>query len=94
MTEKYPSTETWLRKLGAVRPMAPADATVLVLGNWTHEAFPIKWRLIPQTREHGDFGSYTVPAHEEWRLFGHLLVDELTREDVERILESLNQKKD
>lgn len=75
------TTSKWLRELGAVRPMAPVGHEVLVLGKWHEGYYPIEW-----TRCWAKQGQGFV---EQWRIFGFLTHETVTREDCERILRSL-----
>lgn len=72
------STTQWLRELGAVRPMAVAADTVLVIGKWHDGYYPIQYE-----RNHRD-------KEEHWYLFG-IPCESLKREDAERILAALGK---
>ena len=92
MAEVKTSTYDWLKELGAVRPMAPAADQVLVLGKWNEGFYPIEWQL------HTDSFMRDVSGHrinfepvEQWRIFGFLTHDTVTREDCERILRACKE---
>jgi len=66
---------TWLRALGAIRPMAPAGAHVLVLGNSVVVSaslciYPIQWTQ----------GSPSRGIPDEWRIMGAVTKQPLTEE--------------
>ena len=73
-TKLTESPATWLRRLGATRPMAPARDVVLVLGEWRDHFYPIEFKLVGKV--------------ESWRLFG-FSVEPLKEADVVRILKQL-----
>ena len=83
------STSQWLRKLGAVRPMAPAGREVLVLGKWKEGFYPIEWTRFSGewTRDFNGNRMRKEPI-EQWRIFGFLTHETVTKEDCERILRS------
>lgn len=66
-------TTKWLRNLGALRPMATASESILVLGNWINGVYPIQW-------------SFSSHAGEQWAVLGVPTAAPLTREDCVRIL--------
>lgn len=86
------STYKWLEELGAVRPMAPAGQTVLVLGKWTNGHYPIEWCRY-ENRIMRDINGKPFPSEpiEKWRLFG-IRCSPLNREDCEQILDSIGQQ--
>ena len=77
-------TEKWLREIGAVRPMATAGETVLVLGSWHAGYYPIHWSV----REITPFDSI-----EQWHIFGLPVSGEVTRADCVRILTAFPKAK-
>lgn len=81
------STYHWLRELGAVRPMAPADETVLVLGKWHGGHYPIEWTK-RQTMERDEQGRRLRGFVESWRVFG-IPAAPLTKADAGRIIAHL-----
>lgn len=83
------STSQWLRELGAVRPMAPAGREVLVLGTWKEGFYPIEWTRYVDTwtRDFNGKRMHKEPI-EQWRIFGFLTHETVTKEDCERILRS------
>ena len=82
------STSEWLKELGAVRPMAAAGNTVLVLGPWREGFYLIEWRRIVT---HGrPVGAARVD--EVWYVLGVQAIDPLTSEDCERILRAFGNK--
>lgn len=87
------TTSTWLRELGATRPMAVASEEVLVLGKWHEGHYPVQWRrhYDRQTRDAEGNLRY-LEAMESWWLFGKLLVGELTKADCERILRAIGEE--
>lgn len=84
------STSKWLRELGAVRPMAPAGETVLVLGKWSEGFYPIQWTQFHDTTTR-DFNGRLMNREpiEQWRILGFLTHQAVTKEDCERILRSV-----
>lgn len=85
-------TYKWLKELGAVRPMAPASDTVLVLGKWVNGHYPIEWHRYESRLMRDINGKPFVPEPiEEWILFG-VRCQPLSREDCERILKSIGQE--
>jgi hypothetical protein len=82
-----PKTEPaeWLKELGAIRPMAPVVDLVLVLGKWHKGFYPIEFELGKSSVRKGVITS----TPDKWRLFGRLIEGQLTRDEVERILEQL-----
>ena len=70
------NTYTWLKELGAVRPMAPVGDEILALGKFYKGFYPITWNREKKTKI------------ENWYVFGFLTVDPLTREDCQRIIEA------
>lgn len=85
------STSDWLRELGAVRPMSPAGHEVLVLGAWNEQFYPIEWCRYYDRVTRDINGKLMNPGSiEQWRVFGFLTHEKLTRSDCERILRSVN----
>lgn len=82
------STYDWLKELGAVRPMAAVGNTVLVLGKWRENHYPIEWRRI--VTRHGT--PKAVRVDEVWYVLGVQTIDPLSREDCERILRAVGDK--
>ena len=81
------TTATWLRELGATRPMATASEDVLVLGEWHEGVYPITWRRHHDRQTRDSEGNLRFrETMESWFLFGKAVVGELTRADCERIL--------
>ena len=86
MSDKQ-DTATWLRELGAVRPMALATCDVLVLGAWREGFYPIEWTRYRDTWTRDISGQRMVKdLVEKWQVFGVPTSMPLTREDCERIL--------
>jgi hypothetical protein len=86
-------TATWLRELGAVRPMAPAGSHVLVLGEWHEGHYPIEWTQHRDTWTRDLSGQLmNKELIEQWRIFGFLTHETVTREDCERILRATEAK--
>lgn len=85
-------TGKWLREMGAKRPMAVASEEVLVLGKWRAGHYPIQWRRYRDTLSR-DFNGKLMNSEpiESWELFGFSVQQPLTKEDCERILESIGQ---
>ena len=82
------SAHEWLKELGAVRPMAAAGDTVLVLGPWREGSYLIEWRrIITHGRPAG-----ATRVDEAWYVLGVQTIDPLTREDCERILRAFGNK--
>lgn len=83
------STSQWLRELGAIRPMAPAGHEVLVLGAWKEGFYPIEWTRCVDTWTR-DFNGKRIHKEpiEQWRIFGFLTHEAVTKEDCQRILRS------
>ena len=73
-----PSPRDFLKKLGAVRPMAPAGVDVLVLGKFNKGHYPIRWTKAPYQR-----------YQDEWLVFGVEAKEPLTEEDCKRILSTV-----
>jgi hypothetical protein len=92
MNESTKPPSEWLRELGAVRPMAPAGYEVLVLGEWHDGHYPIQWTRYRDTWTR-DFNG--KPMHrdliEQWRIFGFLTHEAVTKEDCERILSAVKK---
>ena len=81
------NTATWLRELGAVRPMASAGLEVLVLGSLRDGHYPIEWTRYRDTWTRDINGQCMVKDPvERWQVFGVQASIPLTREDCERIL--------
>jgi len=57
---------SWLRELGAVRPMAPTGEIVLVLGKWHNGFYPVSYR---RSRSRSD-ATLCLQGVEEWHLYG------------------------
>jgi hypothetical protein len=75
-------TSSWLRELGAERPMTVASDECLVLGKWCDWLHPITWcskRVGPGKRE------------ETWFIFGLKVEGPVTKEDCQRILSQLKE---
>jgi len=88
MSDKQ-DTATWLRELGAVRPMAPASCEVLVLGPLFDGHYPIEWTRYRDTWTRDINGQRMVKdLVEQWQVFGVQTSMPLTREDCERILKA------
>lgn len=75
MTHK-PNPETWLRELGATRPMQPTRHVSLVIGEYDRSSSSYAVE-------------YNSAAETKWRLFGHALKYDLTEHDVKGILRRL-----
>lgn len=90
------NTHTWLRKLGATRPMAPAGDTILALGKWHGGHYPIVWRKRKPARarlwSEKKKAWFTKDLPDEWLLFG-VPCRELTEEDVKRIMSHMESVK-
>ena len=80
-------TETWLRELGAKRPMVVASEEVLVLGKWYDGHYPIMWKRY-YDRLSRDFNGNLMNHEpiESWYVFGVMVNGEMSRQDCERIL--------
>lgn len=87
------STATWLKELGAVRPMSPAGLQTLVLGEWSEGFYPIEWvsYIDNFTRDFNGKRMHKKPI-ERWRIFGFLTHEKVTREDCERILRAIRSR--
>ena len=72
-------TVTWLRELGAVRPMATAAENVLVLGKCRDGFYPIEWRKVRTA---------SGVCVERWFIFGIDRHYPLDQPDCERILKA------
>lgn len=87
------STASWLRELGAIRPMASAGDEVLVLGQWHDGLYPIEWRRFRDTITRDASGNLVNREPiEQWRIFGFLTHDTVTQADCERILRAIEQR--
>lgn len=81
------SASKWLREMGAVRPMAPAANEVLVLGRWRDGHYPIEWQRYYDKLSRDMAGNLTTREPiEQWRIFGVLVCEQMTKTDCERIL--------
>ena len=81
----------WLIELGAIRPIetSPYDE-VLVLGKLNKRHYPIKWiKYIDIISRDFNGNPFNSTPQEAWFLFGFQINRSLTKEDCERILESL-----
>jgi len=89
------NTAQWLRELGATRPMAPASYEVLALGTWSEGFYPIEWTRYSDTwsRDLNGNQMHKEPI-EQWRIFGFLTHEPLTKEGCERILRSCKEEND
>lgn len=74
---------TWLRELGAIRPMAVAADVVLVLGTFREGRYPIQYRKFRDRL--GQSGDWI----EQWYVLGILTAHPLTREDCEWLLKQI-----
>ncbi|NEZ63015.1 hypothetical protein D0962_09510 [Leptolyngbyaceae cyanobacterium CCMR0082] len=81
MTKTKTSPRDFLKKLGAVRPMAPAGVDVLVLGKFHEGYYPIRWTKAAYQR-----------YQDEWLVFGVAAKDPLTEEDCKRILSAVSAR--
>lgn len=78
----------WMKELGAVRPMAPAGVTILVLGEWADGFYPISYTRMPKYKLWNGQSFDIMPEEDKWELFGFRVFD-VTRKDVERIMRAL-----
>ena len=86
------SPQTWLRELGAVRPMEAASVNALVLYDRPGGTAMISWREGHKEDVWNDLSQKwdRVRQREQWCLFG-VRCDTLTREDAERVLRVVGQ---
>ncbi len=92
-TQASDSPYTWLRELGAIRPMAVDDQ--LVLGQWADDAYPIWWKRGRRDCrwDHAAARWVKFTRPDEWYLFG-VRCEPMTRRQVVRVLEAIGWRKD
>ena len=78
-----PSPRDFLKKLGAVRPMAAAGVDVLVLGKFHKGHYPIQWTK-----------AFYERYQDEWLVFWVETKEPLTEEDYKRILSAVGESKE
>ena len=82
-------TVTWLRELGAVRPMATAAENVLVLGKFRDGFYPIEYcEYFDKLSRDIDGNLMFKSPMQRWLVFGVETYRVMNRDECERILKA------